>query len=84
MVTEYTPLNLGAVLGAMREIWVQGVDASGIQQSEYEESGEKDFYAKDADGDSVPRMEYADGRYGIAPVFASRVEIQTPMKLTRK
>ncbi len=93
-VSEYTPLNLGAALGAMREIilvtkdakelerykrfWVQGVDASGIQQSEYEETGEKDFYAKDGDGDGIPRMEYGDGKYGIAPVYASRVQIQTP------
>ncbi len=99
-VTEYTPLNLGAALGAMREIilitkdaselerykrfWAQGVDASGIQQSEYEETGEKDFFAKDGDGDGITRIEYADGKYGIAPVFASRVEIQTPVKQARK
>lgn len=93
-VTVYTPLNLGAALGAMREIivltkdaaelerykrfWVQGVDASGIQQSEYEETGEKDFAAKDGDGDGIPRMEAGDGKYGIAAVYASRVEIKTP------
>lgn len=93
-VTEYTPMNLGAALGAMREIilmtknaqeierfkrfWVQGVDSSGLQQSEYEETGEKDFFAKDGDGDGIPRMEYGDGRHGIAPVYASRVEIRTP------
>jgi hypothetical protein len=91
-------MNLGAALGAMREMvlltkdanelerykrfWVQGVDSSGIQQSEYEETGEKNFYAKDGDGDGIQRIEYAGGKYGIAPVYASRVEIQTPLKQT--
>ncbi len=98
--TEYTPLNLGAALGAMREVilatndaeelerfkrfWVQGVNSSGIQQSEYEETGERDFFAVDGDGDGIPRMEYAEGKYGIAPVFASRVAIETPAKLASK
>ena len=93
--TEYTPLNLGAALSAMREVilatndaaelerykrfWVQGVNSSGIQQSEYEETGERDFFVADGDGDGIPRMEYAGGKYGIAPVFASRVVIQTPL-----
>lgn len=90
----YTPMNLGAALGAMREMilitkdvteiqrykrfWVQAVNSSGIQQSEYEESGEGDLYQADADGDGIPRMEYAGGRYGIAPVYACKVEIDTP------
>ncbi len=95
-VTQYTPMDVGAAVGAMREVillekdakeierfkrfWVQGVDASGIQQSEYEETGERDFYAADGDGDGIRRMEYAGGchGYGVAPVFASKVEIQTP------
>jgi hypothetical protein len=90
----YTPMNLGAALGAMREVilitkdvnelqrykrfWVQAVDSSGIQQSEYEETGEGDLYQTDADGDGISRMEYAGGKYGIAPVYASKVEIETP------
>lgn len=93
-VSVYTPLNLGAALGAMREMilttkdgkeiarfkrfWVQAVDSSGIQQSEYEETGERDFTKCDGDADGIPRMECGDGRYGIAPVYASRVEIETP------
>ena len=92
--TTYTPLNLAAALGAMREIilvthnveeisrykrfWVQAVNSSGIQQSEYEETGETDLAKKDSDGDGIPRMEFAGGKYGIAPVFAGRVEIETP------
>ncbi len=88
----YTPLNLGATLGAMREMilqtrdmdevarfkrfWVQAVDSSGIQQSEYEETGERDFDLADGDGDGIRRMEFAGGRHGIAPVFASKVEIE--------
>jgi hypothetical protein len=90
----YTPLNLGAAIGALREMaleskgpevierykrfWVQAVDSSGIQQSEYEETGETDLYKQDGDKDGIPRMEYGDGKYGIAPVFATRVEIATP------
>ncbi len=90
----YTPMNLGAALGAMREMilitkdvnelqrykrfWVQGVNSTGIQQSEYEETGEGDLYQTDADGDGIRRMEVAGGKYGIAPVYASKVEIETP------
>ena len=62
-----------------KRFWVQGVNSSGIQQSEYEETGERDFFVADGDGDGIPRMEYAGGKYGIAPVFASRVVIQTPL-----
>jgi len=92
--SEYTPLNLGAALGAMREMilatgskaelerfkrfWVQGVNRSGIQQSEYEETGERDVLTADMDHDGIPRMNFADGKHGIAPVFASRVLIETP------
>ncbi len=95
-VSVYTPMNLGAALGAMREMilatndaselerykrfWVQGVNRSGIQQAEYEETGERDFFAPDGDRDGIPRMEYGPGRYGVAPVYASRVEIATPSR----
>ncbi|MBI1747511.1 MAG: hypothetical protein HYR55_13110 [Acidobacteria bacterium] len=94
-VSVYTPLNLAAALGAMREMilvtrnadeierykrfWVQAVNSSGIQQSEYEETGEGDLTKQDGDGDGIPRMEFAGGKYGIAPVFAGRVEIETPV-----
>lgn len=97
-VSVYTPLNLAAVLGAVREMilvtrdadeigrykrfWVQAVNSSGIQQSEYEETGESDLNQKDSDGDGIPRMEFAGGKYGIAPVFAGRVEIETPLSST--
>jgi hypothetical protein len=97
--TVYTPMNLGAAIGAMREMilltrqeteierfkrfWVQGVNSSGIQQGEYEETGERDFTKKDGDGDGIPRMEFAGGRHGIAPVYASKVEIETPMSRPR-
>ncbi len=93
--TVYTPLNLAAALGAVREMilvtrntdelarykrfWVQGVNSSGIEQSEYEETGESDLAKKDGDGDGIPRMESAGGKYGIAPVFAGKVEIETPV-----
>jgi len=88
-------MNLGAAIGAMREMilvtrdaaeiqrfkrfWVQGVDSRGMQQAEFEETGERDFNLKDGDHDGIPRMEFAGGRHGVAPVFASRVEIDTPL-----
>lgn len=94
-LTEYTPMTVAAVIGAMREMilltkeqeeidrfkrfWVQGVNSSGIQQAEYEETGERDLTQVDGDGDGIPRMESADGRYGIAPVYAAKVEIETPL-----
>lgn len=94
-LSVYTPMNLAAALGALREMilvtrdaseierykrfWVQAVNSSGIQQSEYEETGERDLTKKDGDGDQIPRMEFAGGKYGIAPVFAGRVEIETPV-----
>ncbi len=94
-ITVYTPMTVGAVLGAMREIilttkdmdeverfkrfFVQGVNSSGIQQAEYEETGESDLTQVDGDGDGIPRMEAAGGRHGIAPVYASEVEIETPV-----
>ncbi len=94
-VTVYTPMNLAAALGAMREMilvtrdvaelgrykrfWVQAVNSSGIQQAEYEETGEGDLTKKDGDGDGIPRMEFAGGKHGIAPVFAGKVEIETPV-----
>lgn len=87
----YTPLMLGATLGAMREVmlatkdtkalerykrfWVQAVNSSGIQQSEYEETGETDLSKADGDGDGISRMESGDGKFGVAPVYASKVEI---------
>lgn len=93
-VTTYTPLNLGAALGAVREMilvtrdaaelqrykrfWVQAVNSSGIVQAEYEETGESDLTQKDGDGDGIPRLEFAGGKHGIAPVFAGKVEIETP------
>lgn len=94
-VTVYTPLNLGAALGAMREMilltkdvneyqrykrfFVQAVNSSGIQQSEYEETGDKEVGALDSDHDGIPRIESSDGKHGIAPVYAGRVEIDTPL-----
>jgi len=90
----YTPLNLGAAIGALREVilasgkpellerykrfWVQAINSSGIQQSEFEETGATELGKADGDNDGIPRMEFGDGKYGIAPVFASRVEIATP------
>jgi hypothetical protein len=94
-VSVYTPMNVAAALGAMREMilvtrdpseiqrykrfWVQGVDSSGIQQAEYEETGETDLSQKDGDGDGIPRIEAAGGKYGMAAVYAGRVEIETPV-----
>lgn len=94
-LTEYTPMTVAATISAMREMilltkkqeeidrfkrfWVQGVNSSGIQQAEYEETGERDLTKVDGDGDGIARMEFAGGRYGIAPVYAAKVEIETPL-----
>lgn len=93
-LSVYTPKNLGAALGALREViletrsvallerykrfWVQAIDSSGIQQSELEETGATVLGAADGDADGIPRPEFGDGKFGVAPVFASRVEIATP------
>ena len=93
-VTVYTPMTVAVALAAIREMtlitkdasqierfkrfWVQGVNSSGIQQSEYEETGERDFYERDGVNDGILRMEYSEGEYGIAPVYASQVEIDAP------
>ncbi len=98
-VSVYTPMSLGAALGAMREMilitkdvneiqrfkrfWVQAVNSSGIQQSEYEETGEVDFTKADGDGDGIPRMDFAHGKYGVAPVYAAKVEIETTSASTQ-
>lgn len=90
-------MNLGAALGAMREIllltknveeyqrykrfWVQAVNSSGMQQSEYEETGDREFGTADSDHDGIPRLDFGDGKHGIAPVYAGRVEIETPMRV---
>lgn len=97
-VSTYTPRTVAATLGAVREMilvggqpgqiarfkrfWVQAVDSSGLQQAEYEETGDSDLSAKDSDHDGIPRMEFGDGKYGIAPVPAGRVEIATPAALS--
>ena len=88
---ELTPMNVGATLSAMRELvlvtknpdiiqrykryWSQAANSSGLQQSEYEETGEVDLTKSDGDGDGVRRMESAGGKYGIAPVFATKVVV---------
>lgn len=89
---KYTPKLVGATLAAMREVilatsdnnelnrykrfWVQAVNSTGLQQSEYEETGEVNLSLDDGDKDGIPRMEAAGGPHGIAPVFASEVLIQ--------
>ena len=56
----------------------QAINSSGVVQSEFEETGATELDKADNDNDGIPRMEFGDGKYGIAPVFASRVEIATP------
>lgn len=91
--TVYTPMNLGAALGALRE-WilvardrteierykrfhVQGLNRSGILLAEESDTGEVDTSV--ADGDGLQWFGSAgDGKHGTAAVHASRVEIETP------
>ncbi len=57
--------------------WVQTVDMTGLIQSEENRTGElcHGVCAKDFDNDGIPSMRKGHGRYGIAPVFASRVAV---------
>lgn len=73
--TIYTPITLGATLGAMREIilqtkdmneierfkkfFVQGVNRSGIILAEESDTGENDLTQVDADNDGIPQFQYA-------------------------
>ena len=73
--TIYTPITLGATLGAMREIilqtkdmneierfkqfFVQGVNRSGIMLAEESDTGEKDLTQVDGDNDGIPQFQYA-------------------------
>ncbi|MEE9217889.1 MAG: hypothetical protein V3U98_02380 [Acidobacteriota bacterium] len=92
----YTPMNLGAALGAMRE-WilatkdigelrrykefhVQALSRSGIMLAEEGDTGETDLSLSDGDGDGLKRFEFAGGRYGTAAVHASKVLIETPLE----
>lgn len=57
--------------------WVQTMDMTGLIQSEENRSGElcHGVCSKDFDNDGIPSMRKAHGRYGVAPVFASRIAV---------
>ncbi len=90
----YTGLNLGAALGALREVvlltknktdierykqfHVQALNRSGILLSEEGDTGEIDLTKVDADGDGIPHVKDAGGKYGVAAVHAAAVAIDTP------
>jgi len=90
----YTGLNLGAALGALREVTlltkspsdierykrfhVQALNRSGILLAEEGDTGEVDLTKVDSDGDGIPHMKDAGGKYGIAAVHAAAVAIETP------
>ena len=95
--TVYTPMNLGAAMGALRE-WilvmqdkseierykrfhVQAVNRSGILQAEESDTGEVDLSVADGDSDDDGLEWFGVAgarRRGLAAVYASRVEIETP------
>jgi len=82
-VSEYTPMTIGAAIGAMRvmilanedpaeierfkRFWVQAVNSSGLQQAEYEETGEKDFFQADGDPTEFPGWNTVTGSTGLPP-----------------
>lgn len=92
--TIYTGLNLGAALGALREVilttkndteierykrfHVQALNRSGMLQAEEGDTGERDLSEVDADKDGLLHFKDAGGKYGIAAVHAAKVAIQTP------
>jgi hypothetical protein len=84
------PMDYAAVLGALRRLaektgdirflrrtvkFIRGMKAAGIQRAELGATGEDESLARDSDKDGVPKVRFAGGKYGTAPVFAGRIKI---------
>ena len=87
VTATYTPNNVAAVAGMLRELYLAAGDAStsqtyvdffntvvngGMQQSEMMPTGET---GGDSDGDGIPFITEGDGTYGIAPVIAGEATL---------
>ncbi|MEE2924225.1 MAG: hypothetical protein VX619_05535 [bacterium] len=91
-VLKINPMNFGATMGALREMtlatgdlrtfafmlaYFEGVMKNySLQLSETDFTGEKIDDVRDSDGDGIIQSDLADGKYGIAPVLASEVQVE--------
>jgi hypothetical protein len=91
-ILQITPQNFGSTMGAMREMviatgdlrtfayllaYYEGIMKNySLQLSELDFTGEKIDGEKDSDGDGIPQSDLGDGKFGIAPVLASEVQIE--------
>ena len=89
---KINPMNFGATMGALREMtlatgdlrtfafmlaYFEGVMKNySLQLSETDFTGEKIDDVRDSDGDGIIQSDLADGKYGIAPVLASEVQVE--------
>jgi len=91
-VLKITPENVGATVAALRELVLATGDLRtfayklayfdgilknyGLLLSELELTGEKMDSIADSDGDSILQADMAGQKFGVAPVFASEVQIE--------
>lgn len=91
-VLKINPMNFGATMGALREMtlatgdlrtfafmlaYFEGVMKNySLQLSELDFTGEKVDDVRDSDGDGLIQSDLADGKFGIAPVLASEVQVE--------
>lgn len=91
-ILQINPANFGATMGALREMviatgdlrtfaymlaYYEGIMKNySLQLSELDFTGEKIDEEKDSDADGIPQADLGDGKFGIAPVLASEVQIE--------
>ncbi len=91
-VLKINPMNFGATMGALREMviatgdlrtfafmlaYFEGIMKNySLQLSELAFTGEKIDGERDSDGDGIMQADLGDGKFGIAPVLASEVQIE--------
>ncbi|MCO4781782.1 MAG: hypothetical protein KC646_05610 [Candidatus Cloacimonetes bacterium] len=96
LVLKITPENVGATIGALREVtlatgdlrtfayllaYFEGIMKNySLQLSELAFTGEKVDDVKDSDGDNIIQSDKADGKFGIAPVLAKEVQVEPIVK----
>ena len=91
-ILQISPANFGSTMGALREMviatgdlrtfaymlaYYEGIMKNySLQLSELDFTGEKIDAEKDSDADGIPQADLGDGKFGIAPVLASEVQIE--------
>jgi hypothetical protein len=91
-ILTMTPAGFGATVGALREMvlatgdlrtfayllaYFEGIMKNySLQLSELDFTGEAMDEVRDSDGDNIFQSDMAGGDFGIAPVFASEVQVE--------